>query len=46
VRHALAQSGLVPVDAQVLLAHVLGVGRAWLIAHATDPLQRGLGSEL
>ena len=40
VRHALAQSGLVPVDAQVLLAHVLGVGRAWLIAHATDPLPR------
>ena len=29
-----------PVDAQVLLAHVLGVGRAWLIAHATDPLPR------
>jgi release factor glutamine methyltransferase len=40
VRRALAQSGLVPVDAQVLLAHVLGVGRAWLIAHATDPLPR------
>ena len=36
----LAQSGLVPADAQVLLAHVLGVGRAWLIAHATDPLPR------
>lgn len=40
VRRALVQSGLVPVDAQVLLAHVLGVGRAWLIAHATDPLPR------
>ncbi len=40
VRRALVQSGLVPVDAQVLLAHVLGVGRAWLIAHATDPLAR------
>jgi len=40
VRQALAQSGLVPVDARVLLAHVLGVGRAWLIAHETDPLAR------
>lgn len=40
VRRALAQSGLVPIDAQVLLSHVLGVGRAWLIAHATDPLAR------
>ena len=38
VRAALAQSGLVPVDAQVLLAHVLGVNRAWLIAHAADAL--------
>jgi release factor glutamine methyltransferase len=38
VRAALAQSGLVPVDAQVLLAHALGVNRAWLIAHAADPL--------
>jgi release factor glutamine methyltransferase len=38
VRQALAQAGLAPVDAQVLLAHVLGVGRAWLIAHATDTL--------
>ncbi len=27
-----------PVDAQVLLAHALGVNRAWLIAHAADPL--------
>lgn len=40
VRGALARSGLVPVDAHVLLAHVLGVDRAWLIAHATDPLPR------
>jgi release factor glutamine methyltransferase len=40
VRQALAQSGLVPIDAQVLLAHLLGVDRAWLIAHATDPLAR------
>ena len=40
VRRALVQSGLVPVDAQVLLAHVLGVNRAWLAAHATDALPR------
>ncbi|HMA30585.1 MAG TPA: peptide chain release factor N(5)-glutamine methyltransferase [Casimicrobiaceae bacterium] len=38
VRQALAQSGLVLVDAQVLLAHALGRDRAWLIAHAADPL--------
>lgn len=38
IRSALAQSGLVPVDAQVLLAHVLGCNRAWLIAHADDIL--------
>jgi len=41
VRQALVQSGLVPVDAQVLLAHVLGVDRAWLAGHATDPLRDG-----
>jgi release factor glutamine methyltransferase len=41
VRQALVQSGLAPIDAQVLLAHVLGTGRAWLAAHATDPLVRG-----
>jgi len=40
VRQALAQSSLVPVDGQVLLAHVLGRDRAWLIAHAGDPLSR------
>ena len=40
VRRALAASGLVPVDANALLAHVLGVDRAWLIAHAIDPLPR------
>ncbi len=40
LRAAIAQSGLVPVDAHVLLAHVLGVDRAWLIAHATDALPR------
>jgi release factor glutamine methyltransferase len=38
VRQAVAQASLAPIDAQVLLAHVLGVGRAWLAAHATDPL--------
>lgn len=40
VRRALVQSGLVPIDAQVLLAHALGVDRAWLLAHATDALSR------
>lgn len=40
VRQALAQAGLAPIDAQVLLAHVLGTDRAWLVAHATDPLAR------
>jgi release factor glutamine methyltransferase len=38
VRRALAQCGLVPVDAQVLLAHTLGRDRAWLVAHADDVL--------
>jgi release factor glutamine methyltransferase len=38
VRRALVQSGLVPIDAQVLLAHAAGRDRAWLVAHATDPL--------
>jgi release factor glutamine methyltransferase len=40
VRGALAQSGLVPLDAQVLLAHLLGRDRAWLVAHGDDPLSR------
>jgi len=40
VRRALAQAGLIPIDAQVLLAHALGVDRAWLLAHATDELSR------
>jgi release factor glutamine methyltransferase len=40
VRAALEQSGLVPVDARALLAHVLGRDRAWLIAHAGDALDR------
>ena len=30
-----------PVDAQVLLGHVLGKGRAWLAAHGDDVLARG-----
>jgi release factor glutamine methyltransferase len=37
---ALAGSGLVPIDAQVLLAHVLGCDRAWLAAHPADALPR------
>jgi len=40
VRQALVQSGLVPVDARVLLAHVLRRDRAWLLAHADDRLTR------
>jgi release factor glutamine methyltransferase len=40
VRQALAQSGLVPVDAQVLLAQVLGVARSWLAAHGDDALTK------
>ena len=40
VRQALAQSGLVPVDAQVLLAHALHRDRAWLAAHGDDILSR------
>jgi release factor glutamine methyltransferase len=38
VRQALVQASLAPIDAQVLLAYVLGVDRAWLVAHATDAL--------
>ena len=40
IRRALAGTGLVPIDAQVLLAHVLGRDRAWLAAHAGDALPR------
>ena len=40
VRQALAQAGVAPIDAQVLLAHVVRADRAWLIAHATDALAR------
>jgi release factor glutamine methyltransferase len=38
VRRALANAGLVPLEAQVLLAHVLKCDRAWLAAHAGDAL--------
>jgi len=38
VAQALAQSGLVPVDAQVLLAYAVGNTRAWLTAHADESL--------
>ncbi|MGH8851321.1 MAG: peptide chain release factor N(5)-glutamine methyltransferase [Casimicrobiaceae bacterium] len=38
VARALAASGLVPFEAQVLLAHVLDRDRAWLAAHAGDPI--------
>ena len=38
IRQAIEQSGLVPVDANALLAFVVGNTRAWLIAHAKDPL--------
>lgn len=38
VRRALETSGLVPIDARVLLAHVLGRDRAWLAAHGDDAL--------
>jgi release factor glutamine methyltransferase len=40
VRQVIAQSGLMPLDAQVLLAHTLGSDRAWLVAHANDALPR------
>jgi release factor glutamine methyltransferase len=41
VSGALAQSGLVPLDAQVVLAHVLAKERAWLVAHGDEPLSSG-----
>jgi release factor glutamine methyltransferase len=40
VRGAIESSGLVPVDARVLLQHVLGCDRAWLVAHGADALTR------
>jgi release factor glutamine methyltransferase len=41
VAQTIARSGLAPIDAQVLLAHVLGVARTWLVAHADDALPVG-----
>jgi release factor glutamine methyltransferase len=38
IASALAQCGLAAVDAQVLLSHVVGHNRAWLVAHAHDEL--------
>jgi release factor glutamine methyltransferase len=40
VRRALAECGLAPLDAQVLLAHVMGRDRTWVAAHADDKLGR------
>ncbi len=40
VGQVLAQSGLVPLDAQVLLAFCAGKDRAWLVAHRDDALTR------
>jgi release factor glutamine methyltransferase len=38
VSAALAMSGLVPLEAKLLLAHVLGCDRAWLAAHGEAAL--------
>jgi release factor glutamine methyltransferase len=40
LRDALARSGLERLDAHVLLAHALGVDRAWLVGHAFDECPR------
>jgi release factor glutamine methyltransferase len=40
IRAVLEGSGLVPLDAQVLLAHVIGRDRTWLAAHAGEALPR------
>lgn len=40
VSRALAASGLVPLEAKLLLAHVLGRDRAWLAAHADEAVTR------
>jgi release factor glutamine methyltransferase len=40
VSSALALSGLIPFEARILLAHVLGCDRAWLAAHGDAPLTR------
>ncbi len=42
IRGALEASGLVPLDAQLLLAHALGRDRTWVVAHAGDALSREL----
>jgi len=41
IRQALVQSGLVPIDAQVLLAYVMANTRTWLAAHPERPLPPG-----
>ncbi|MEP6998094.1 MAG: peptide chain release factor N(5)-glutamine methyltransferase [Betaproteobacteria bacterium] len=38
ISRALAASGLVPFEASLLLAHLLGCDRAWLAAHADEAL--------
>jgi release factor glutamine methyltransferase len=38
VSRALAASGLVPFEAKLLLAHVLGRDRAWVAAHADEAM--------
>lgn len=40
VSAALAMSGLVPLEARLLLAHVLGCDRAWVAAHGDAALTR------
>jgi release factor glutamine methyltransferase len=40
VSRVLALSGLVPFEAKILLAHVLGRDRAWVAAHGDAPLSR------
>ena len=40
VSSALALSGLIPFEAKILLAHVLGCERAWLAAHGDAALTR------
>jgi release factor glutamine methyltransferase len=37
---ALAMSGLIPFEAKMLLAHVLGRDRAWISAHGDDAMTR------
>lgn len=38
VSHALANSGLVPFEAKILLAHVLNHDRAWIAAHGDETI--------